>query len=140
MRLVASLSLALVALGASGFVALFGLATGALRCDDACSIQNDYWTSNKDAWQWNAIVLLALVLFFAAVLLVFGIGKRTGSNALAFVGLVGQAASLLALWTIAQSTSSRDAAREPLAWLATLIVLSGGTAILLRERSDELPA
>jgi hypothetical protein len=132
MRLLATWALALVALAASGFVAFCGLVAGALRCDDGCSIARDDWTRNKDAWQWNAVVLLSVVLFFAAVLLVFGIAKRRGSKALAFVGLVGQAIVLLAGWMIIES---KDSAREPLAWLATVIIVSGGTAILLRARS-----
>ena len=134
MRLVASLALALIALVASATIALYGLVAGALRCDDGCSIARDHWTRNKDAWQWNAAVLLSLILFFAAVLLVFGVAKRRGSKALAFVGLVGQAVALLVLWMIFEPTE--DSAREPLTWLAVVIVASGGTAILLRTRSD----
>jgi hypothetical protein len=42
-----------------------------------------------------------LLLFFAAVLLVLGIARRTGSKALAFVGLVSQALALVALWAFA---------------------------------------
>jgi hypothetical protein len=135
MRLLASLALAFVALGLSGLVALYGLANGVLGCDDGCSIRGDDWARNKDAWQWNAVALLSLVLFFAAVLLVWGIVRRRGSKVLAFVGLVGQTVALIVLWMIVDSSSRQESLRDTLAWLATVIVASGGTAILLRERS-----
>jgi hypothetical protein len=101
MKRFASLALPLIALAASGFIALSGLVLGAFRCDDGCSITGDDWTRNKDAWQWSAVNLLCLLLFFAAVLLVLGIARRTGSKALAFVGLVSQALALVALWAFA---------------------------------------
>jgi hypothetical protein len=75
MRYGISVLLALGYWGAATPVSLIAFFVGALSCDDACGGSGD-WSRDASAWQWDAIQILAVSLFFASASFLITIARR----------------------------------------------------------------
>lgn len=93
-RRAAARLLALAGWLASGGVLLASLFWGlGLRCDEACD--GDGWRRSTDAWQWNGLAALGVLVFLAgtALLVFVWTGRRAGASG-AFLGGLGAALGL----------------------------------------------
>jgi hypothetical protein len=100
---------------------------GAMACDESCS-ENAGWSQNADAWQWEAVQLLALGLL--AVLSLFFVAVLAGRVGLASFFFVVQAVATVTVFgfltaaesvTIAPTVSVLVLAAEAPGLLALLV-------------------
>jgi hypothetical protein len=83
-RRIASVALALIVVGVSGWAALAGMVFGfALKCDDHCGT-GPGWDENPDAWQWNLLGWVGIGGFVLACAFAVAVAlRRSGAAALA---------------------------------------------------------
>jgi hypothetical protein len=96
-------SLAFVHWGVGIVLAGIGWFIGALACDEACS-EGAGWSRSADAWQWEAVQLLALGLL--AVLSFFFVAALVGRVGLASLFFAVQAASTLTILVLLAAAES----------------------------------
>lgn len=93
---VLSLLLALVAWFCAGFAMLAALLWGLeLKCDDSCSSIGG-WRHDPDAWQWNAIAGLGVLVFVAAGVVFLSVWRRRP-----VYGAVAVVVGFVAMYTLA---------------------------------------
>jgi hypothetical protein len=79
--------LGLLALGTGLVVAYAGLIVGALSCDERCSGDPGDWTTQPDAWQWDAVQGISGGLALVACLLLAAVIARRERAALAILAV-----------------------------------------------------
>lgn len=115
--------------GAMGVFLGVAYIIGAVTCDELCYSERDEgWQYNADAWQWDALQVLAVLAFFAA-LLVFARRSRRWRLLLyrIHLGLVALLAPLL--WIGYYASGNFDPERPPMIALAIAGELAAVLAI-----------
>jgi hypothetical protein len=106
--------------------ALIGALWGfGLKCDDSCATPPTSWRDDPDAWQWNALAIVALVAVCVAVLFLAALARRwlllAVTSLLAWAAL---AASFIVLFDESGLTSNPERGWIGLAILGTAGVVA----------------
>ncbi|MEZ5102311.1 MAG: hypothetical protein R3C15_21410 [Thermoleophilia bacterium] len=79
LRFVGVLLLASVRLGVVMVGGLALVTVAVLGCDDACTTAGD-WSTRASAWQWNALLALALGISLAGLVSLYGVLRRRAAT------------------------------------------------------------
>jgi hypothetical protein len=106
-------------------------AASAFKCDDGCSESGD-WSRFEDAWQWDALLVVALASSVFGMLVFASWRRGTGLR----LALFGVQAALLAVTALAFYFSDHVRVSPELALLVGSAEAAGFAAILLAPPSD----
>jgi hypothetical protein len=103
-------------------VVFFGLLADGLRCDDNCSIAPG-WRNDPNAWQWQAVLVLALVVLGSALVLSVSALMRHGRG----LGVVAVSVQLAAVVFLAILSLTASETQGGSGYLALLFVFFSAT-------------
>jgi hypothetical protein len=113
------------------FAGVYLFYSGAFNCWESCT--EDGWTNSSDSWQWNALMVLAVLCVLAGLAatgLLLGRKRRAATSALAAHALVLAVAAV----PLVKLTFRID---EAVLWF--VIVLGPGVALWVLERRTPFP-
>ena len=123
-RRVGAVLLALLNLAGAAILGFLGLLARGLRCDDNCSSAPG-WRNDPNAWQWDGIVVLALVILGSALVLNFAVLTR-GAQQLRSVAVGVQLAAVALLVSLSFTATDNHRGWH---FLAYLFVFFGATGV-----------
>ena len=124
--------LAILNLAGAAIVAFLELIAGALSCDDNCSPAPG-WRNDPSAWQWQAIVVVGLVIFVSALVLTVAVLMRRAEELrrlAALTQLVAVVVLAILSWT---ATDTHGAWTYPM-WILLFFGATGLGSVMSARR------